>query len=90
MTWLLAGALLGVKNAVKDAVRLPISRWRPPVGTPRVPFEIHVSLPATEVPVPEELLPRIEPDTMVGGVPGHLRFPWASGSRWRRCARACT
>ncbi|QHC69001.1 hypothetical protein [Rathayibacter sp. VKM Ac-2801] len=70
-TWLLASALVSVKNLVQH----PLAAVRPPSGTPRVPFEIHVSLPSTEVPVPEELLPRIEADTMIGGMPAHLRFP---------------
>ncbi|PPH85716.1 hypothetical protein [Rathayibacter sp. AY1D5] len=70
-TWLLASALLSVKNLLQH----PLAALRPPTGTPRVPWEIHVSLPSTEVPVAQELLPRIEPDTMVGGMPAHLRFP---------------
>ncbi|PPG58847.1 hypothetical protein C5C27_10295 [Rathayibacter sp. AY2B7] len=70
-TWLLASALLSVKNLMQH----PLAALRPPTGTPRVPWEIHVSLPSTEVPVAQELLPRIEPDTMIGGMPAHLRFP---------------
>ncbi|PPF09936.1 hypothetical protein C5C31_08870 [Rathayibacter rathayi] len=70
-TWLLASALLGVKNLVRH----PLAARLPPSGTPRVPWEIHVSLPSTEVTVSEELLPRIEPDTMISGIPAHLRFP---------------
>ncbi|PPI40649.1 MULTISPECIES: hypothetical protein [unclassified Rathayibacter] len=70
-TWLLASALLSIKTLVRH----PLAPLRTPRETPRVPWEIHVSLPSTEVPVPEGLLPRIEPDTMVAGMPAHLRFP---------------
>ncbi|AND15289.1 hypothetical protein [Rathayibacter tritici] len=83
-TWLLASALLGVKNLVQH----PLAALRPPTGTPRVPWEIHVSLPSTEVPVSEELLPRIEPDTMISGIPAHLRFPlgvWVELAPMRDC-----
>lgn len=76
--------------SVKNLVQHPLAAVRPPSGTPRVPFEIHVSLPSTEVPVPEELLPRIEADTMIGGCPRTCASRSASGSRWLRCATACT
>lgn len=71
VTWLLANGLVGLKSAVRH----PLASRRPPASTPRVPFEIHLSLPSTEASVPERLLPAITPDTLIGGIPGHLDFP---------------
>ncbi|NQX17043.1 hypothetical protein [Rathayibacter sp. VKM Ac-2857] len=84
VTWLLASVLLAVKNAVRH----PLSTRRVPAQTPRVPLEIHVSLPTGEVAVAEELLPRIEPDTIIGGLPTHLHLPlgvWVELAPMRDC-----
>ncbi|QHC57216.1 hypothetical protein [Rathayibacter sp. VKM Ac-2760] len=84
VTWLFASLLISVKNTVRH----PLSALRTPKETPRVPFEVHVSLPTGEVAVSEELLPRIEPDTIIGGAPTHLHLPlgvWVELAPMRDC-----
>ncbi|NQX10456.1 hypothetical protein HQQ80_02325 [Microbacteriaceae bacterium VKM Ac-2855] len=71
ITWLLAGALVTLKNTVRHL----LAGRRPPRETPRIPFEIHLSLPSFEAAVPESLMPEIGPASIVGGIPGHLDFP---------------
>jgi hypothetical protein len=71
IAWLLATTL----STLKNTVRHPAGARRTQRETPRVPFEIHVSLPSTEVAVAESLMPRVEDDTFVGGMPAHLGLP---------------
>lgn len=71
IAWLLATTLI----ALKSAVRHPLAARRSSPVAPRIPFEIHVSLPTTEVAVPEALMPRVEADTFVGGMPAHRHLP---------------
>ncbi|WP_285136882.1 hypothetical protein [Microbacterium sp. lyk4-40-TSB-66] len=84
IAWLLATTL----SALKNAVRHPRAARRSGEATPRVPFEIHVSLPTTEVAVSEELMPRVEADTFVGGMPAHRHLPlgvWVEVAPLRDC-----
>ncbi|MBB3157383.1 hypothetical protein FHS07_001067 [Microbacterium proteolyticum] len=84
IAWLLATTLI----ALKSAVRHPRAARRSSEATPRVPFEIHVSLPTTEVAVTEELMPRVEADTFVGGMPAHRHLPlgvWVEIAPLRDC-----
>ncbi|MCM3614632.1 hypothetical protein M3672_09310 [Microbacterium enclense] len=71
VAWLLATTL----SALKNAVRHRVAARRSHDATPRVPFEIHVSLPSTEVAVSEALMPRVDDDTFVGGMPAHTGLP---------------
>lgn len=84
VAWLLATTL----SALKNTVRHPLTPRRSQDVTPRVPFEIHVSLPSTEVAVSEALIPRVDDDTFVGGMPAHLRLPlgvWVEVAPFRDC-----
>lgn len=84
IAWLLATTLI----ALKSTVRHPRAARRPSQETPRVPFEIHVSLPTTEVAVTEALMPRVEADTFVGGMPAHRQLPlgvWVEIAPLRDC-----
>lgn len=84
VTWLLATTL----SAVKNAVRHPWGSTRASDATPRVPFEIHVSLPTSEVVVDEKLMPRVDADTFIGGMPAHRRLPlgvWVEVAPLRDC-----
>lgn len=71
VAWLLATTLISLKNAVRH----PVASRRVPDETPRVPLEVHVSLPTTEVVVDEALMPHVDAATFVGGLPEHLRLP---------------
>lgn len=82
--WLLASTLV----SLKEAVRHPLASRRPAAEAPRVPVEIHVSLPATEVTVDESLLPQVDDRTFVGGAPAHRRLPlgvWVEIAPLRDC-----
>jgi hypothetical protein len=84
IAWLLATTLIAVKNTLRH----PRAGRRPSEGTPRVPFEIHVSLPTSEVALTESLLPRVTADTFVGGMPAHRRLPlgvWVEVAPLRDC-----
>ncbi|WP_285136519.1 hypothetical protein [Microbacterium sp. lyk4-40-TSB-66] len=76
VAWLLATTL----STLKNAVRHPGAARRSRGATPRVPLEIHVSMTTTEVAVAETLMPRVDDDTLVGGMAAHLHLPlgvWA-------------
>lgn len=84
IAWLLATTLIALKNTLRH----PGAARRSSGVTPRVPFEIHVSLPTSEVALSESLLPRVEADTFVGGMPAHLRLPlgvWVEVAPLRDC-----
>lgn len=71
VAWLLAMAIRGTKSAL--IARVP-GRGTPR-GTPRTPFEIHVSLPATSLRVPQSLVPAGQRSHAIG-LPSHTAAPF--------------